>query len=100
MQFKFVGLMAVFIAILFGLLNTYPLITSRDLVFSEKESAMLAQQPATAAPPASPVSEKAAQMAAEEMGSVSTMPTTTLTSTPIRKGRSSVAHMKELGGEA
>lgn len=42
-QFKFVGLMAVFITILFGLLNTYPLITSRDLVFSEKESAMTSQ---------------------------------------------------------
>ena len=42
-QFKFVGLMAALIVILFGLLNTYPLITSRDLVFSEKQSAMTSQ---------------------------------------------------------
>ena len=42
-QFKFVGLMALFIAILFGLLNTYPLITSRDLVFSEKQNSMTSE---------------------------------------------------------
>ena len=36
---------------------------------------MLAQQPATAAPPASPTRLKLWQMAAEEMGSVSAMPT-------------------------
>jgi hypothetical protein len=42
-QFKFVGLMAALIVVLFGLLNTYPLITSRDLVFSEKQSAMTGQ---------------------------------------------------------
>ena len=34
-----------------------------------------AQQPATAAPPASPVRPSAKQMAAEEMGSVRAMPT-------------------------
>ena len=42
-QFKFVGLMAALIAVLFGLLNTYPLITSRDLVFSEKKSSLTSQ---------------------------------------------------------
>lgn len=42
-QFKFVGLMAALIVVLFGLLNTYPLITSRDLVFSEKQSSMTSQ---------------------------------------------------------
>ena len=52
-----------------------------------------AQQPATAAPPASPVRPRAAQMAALEMGSVSATPTTTETTTPIRNGCSSVAHM-------
>ena len=52
-----------------------------------------AQQPASAAPPASPVSPSAAQMAADEMGSVSAMPMTTDTMTPMKKGCSSVAHM-------
>ena len=42
-QVKFMGLMAALIVILFGLLNTYPLISSRDLVFSEKQSAMTSQ---------------------------------------------------------
>ena len=45
-----------------------------------------AQQPATAAPPASPVSPRAAQIAAEEIGRVSAMPTMTETMIPIRKG--------------
>ena len=52
-----------------------------------------AQQPATAAPPARPVRERAAQMAAEEMGSVSAIPTMTETRMPMKKGCSSVAHM-------
>ena len=52
-----------------------------------------AQQPATAAPPARPVSPRAAQMAAEEMGRVRAMPTMTETRMPIKKGCSSVAHM-------
>ena len=52
-----------------------------------------AQQPATAAPPASPVSPRAAQIAAEEMGSVSATPMTTETMIPMKKGCSSVAHM-------
>ena len=52
-----------------------------------------AQHPASAAPPASPVSPRAAQMAADEMGSVSAMPMTTDTMTPMKKGCSSVAHM-------
>ena len=52
-----------------------------------------AQQPATAAPPASPVRPRAAQMAAEEIGSVRATPTTTETRMPIQNGCSSVAHM-------
>ena len=52
-----------------------------------------AQHPATAAPPANPVSESAAQIAAEEIGSVRAIPTTTDTKIPIKKGASSVAHM-------
>ena len=63
--------------------------------FSRKESTakptMLAQQPATAAPPASPVSPKAAQMAAEEMGSVRATPMITLTTMPMTKGVALVA---------
>ena len=55
-----------------------------------------AQQPATAAPPARPTKPKEAQMAAEEMGSVSAMPMVTETSTPIKKGWRSVAHMMKL----
>ena len=54
---------------------------------------MLAQHPATAAPPARPVRPKAAQMAAEEMGRVRAMPTRTDTSTPMKKGWSSVVRM-------
>jgi len=42
-QFKYVGLMAAIITILFGLLNTYPLATSRDLVASEKRDSMINQ---------------------------------------------------------
>ena len=45
-----------------------------------------AQQPATAAPPARPVRPRAAQMAAEEMGSVRAIPTMTETRMPMRKG--------------
>ena len=52
-----------------------------------------AQQPATAAPPASPVRPSAKQMAAEEMGSVRAMPMMTDTRIPMKKGCSSVAHM-------
>ena len=52
-----------------------------------------AQQPATAAPPASPVSESAAQIAALEIGSVSAMPTTTDTRMPISSGWRFVAHL-------
>ena len=52
-----------------------------------------AQQPASAAPPASPVSPSAAHMAADEMGSVSAMPMTTDTMMPMNSGCSSVAHM-------
>ena len=48
-----------------------------------------AQQPATAAPPARPVSPRLAQMAAEEIGSVSA----TDTRMPMKKGCSSVAHL-------
>ena len=52
-----------------------------------------AQHPATAAPPARPVRPMAAQMAAEEMGSVRAMPMTTETRIPIQKGWSTVAHL-------
>ena len=52
-----------------------------------------AQQPATAAPPARPTRPKEAQMAAEEMGRVRAMPTSTDTTMPMKKGCSSVAHM-------
>ena len=45
-----------------------------------------AQQPATAAPPARPVRPKAAQIAAEEIGRVKAIPTTTETRIPIQKG--------------
>ena len=45
-----------------------------------------AQQPATAAPPASPVRPSAAQIATEEIGSVRAIPITTETTMPIRKG--------------
>ena len=52
-----------------------------------------AQQPATAAPPASPVSESAAQIAALLIGSVSAIPTITDTIIPMKNGCNSVAHM-------
>ena len=45
-----------------------------------------AQQPATAAPPASPVSPNAAHIAADDIGSVSAIQTRTDTAIPIRKG--------------
>ena len=53
---------------------------------------MFAQQPASAAPPERPVRVSTWQMAAEEMGSVSAMPTSAETSMPIQKGCSSMAH--------
>ena len=74
-----------------------PCDTRPPTLFSLKEitakPTIWAQQPATAAPPARPVSRSAAQIAAEEMGSVSAIPTITETRIPIRKGWSSVAHM-------
>ena len=77
-----------------------PWLTRPPQPFSRKESTakptMLAQHPATAAPPARPVRPKAAQIAAEEMGSVSATPMTTETITPMRKGCKSVAHMMML----
>lgn len=42
-QFKFIAAFFALIAGLLALLNTYPLLTSRDLVFKEKESALLSQ---------------------------------------------------------
>ena len=54
------------------------LITAKPIIW--------AQQPAVAAPPAMPPKPMARQMAAELMGRVSTMPMTTETMTPIRKG--------------
>ena len=50
-----------------------------------------AQQPATAAPPASPVSPSTEHIAAEEIGSVSATPTITDTRMPIKNGRRFVA---------
>ena len=50
-----------------------------------------AQHPATAAPPARPVKPRTAQIAAEEIGSVSATPTRTDTAIPIQKGCSFVA---------
>ena len=47
---------------------------------------MFAQQPARAAPPARPVRLRAAQIAAEDIGSVRAMPTMTETSMPITNG--------------
>ena len=74
-----------------------PWLTRPPQPFSRKLSTakptMFAQQPATAAPPASPVSESAAQMAADEIGSVSAMPTMTDTRMPMTNGCCSVAHM-------
>ena len=54
---------------------------------------MFAQQPATAAPPASPTRLKLWQMAAEEIGSVRAMPTDAETIMPIQKGWSTVARL-------
>ena len=51
------------------------------------------QQPAVAAPPARPEMPIMAQMAAELMGRVSRMPTTTETTMPMKKGCSSVARL-------
>ena len=50
-----------------------------------------AQQPAVAAPPARPVRLRVKQMAAELMGRVRTIPTSTETRIPIQKGWSWVA---------
>ena len=61
------------------------LITAKPIIW--------AQHPATAAPPARPVSPRAAQMAAEEMGRVRATPITTDTMMPMKKGCSSAAHM-------
>ena len=64
---------------------------SRKLITAKPT--ICAQQPATAAPPASPVRLRTEQMAAEEMGSVRAIPTKTDTRIPIRKGWSAVACM-------
>ena len=42
-QFKFVSVMAVIMLIFFMLINILPLTTSRDLIFSEKETSMTNQ---------------------------------------------------------
>lgn len=39
-QFKFVALFFLLLAVLLGLLNTYPIVVSRDLVFTSKESTL------------------------------------------------------------
>ena len=43
MQLAFVGIFAAFIALAIGLLNTYPTISSRDIVFANKKETMLSQ---------------------------------------------------------
>ena len=48
-QFKFVALTFVFIALLLIFLNTYPLLASRDLVFSSKQSSLQSQASVAAA---------------------------------------------------
>ena len=67
-----------------------PCDTSPPHLFSLKDITakpiICAQQPATAAPPARPVRLSEAQMAAEEIGSVRAIPTSTDTRMPIRKG--------------
>ena len=71
--------------------------TSPPHRFSRKDNTakptIWAQQPATAAPPAKPVSPSAAQIAALEMGRVRAIPTITETKIPMKKGCSSVAHI-------
>lgn len=42
-QFKFVGLTTVLVIVLLALLNIYPVRSSRDLIFSEKQTAMTSQ---------------------------------------------------------
>ena len=67
-----------------------PWLTSPPQRFSRKDMTakptIWAQHPATAAPPARPASPRVWQMAAEEMGRVRAMPTSTLTAIPIQKG--------------
>ena len=74
-----------------------PCETSPPQPFSRKliaaKPTICAQHPATAAPPARPVRPSAAQIAADEIGSVSAMPTSTDTAIPIRNGCRSVAHI-------
>ena len=48
-QFKFVALTFAFIALLLVFLNTYPLLASRDLVFSSKQSSLQSQASVAAA---------------------------------------------------
>ena len=64
-----------------------------SLKLSTAKPTMLAQQPASAAPPASPVRLNAAQIAALLIGRVSAIPTITEMIIPIKNGCSSVAHM-------
>ena len=72
-----------------------PWLTRPPQRFSRKDRTakptIWAQQPATAAPPARPVRPSTEQMAAEEMGSVRAMPTSTDTAMPMRKGCRRVA---------
>ncbi|MBQ9733300.1 MAG: hypothetical protein IJV74_03590, partial [Clostridia bacterium] len=42
-QLAFVGLFTAFIALSIGLLNSYPTISSRDIVFANKQETMLSQ---------------------------------------------------------
>ena len=67
-----------------------PWATKPPHLFSRKlmtaNPTICAQHPATAAPPARPVSPRAAQMAALLMGRVRATPTSTETKMPMRKG--------------
>ena len=72
-----------------------PWLTRPPQRFSRKDitakPTICAQQPATAAPPARPVRASTEQIAAEDIGRVRAIPTSTDTTMPIRKGCSLVA---------
>ena len=82
---------------IWSILVPMPWLTSPPHLFSRKlitaNPTICAQHPASAAPPASPVSPSPAQIAAELIGRVSAIPTIVDTRIPIRKGCCCVAQM-------
>ena len=54
-RFQFIAFIAALLVILLLLLNTYPLISSRDAVFEEKRSSLSGQAAVIASADASPV---------------------------------------------